>query len=214
MMKKRYRKCCKCGKLATWTYMPSGNGQRWYCDDCVNRGCTCNLRDLSFDGEPKTTNNLIWWSKEVYDKAWETDEDIKIEDLGTKERMPDSFYYERLDEKGRRSPCCEYWYDEEGDDFEETQYYITKAMILSVLDKSKYKLSISASLVSAINEFISKLKDKGNYNTFMSRFYNVCSPYFKIGYSAKINRKFYLSVRDKLRELRIKQPYSWEIDEK
>ena len=99
-------------------------------------------------------------------------------------------------------------------DFEETQYYITKATILSVLDKSKYKLSISTSLVSAINEFISKLKDKGNYNTFMSRFYNVCSPYFKIGYSAKINRKFYLSVRDKLRELRIKQPYSWEIDEK
>ena len=37
-MKKRYRKCCKCGKLATWTYMPSGDGQRWYCEDCVSQG--------------------------------------------------------------------------------------------------------------------------------------------------------------------------------
>lgn len=213
-MKKRYRKCCKCGKTATWLYMPDSNSERWYCDDCVNRGCTCNVHDLNYNGEPGTSDNIIWWPKETYDKAFKNDENNKIEDLGTKERMPDSFYYEYLDEKGRRYPCCEYWYIENGDEIEETKYIITKPIIISVLNKNKYKLSISSSLFNSINDFISKLKDEGDYNVFMSRFYNVCSPFFKIGYSNKINRKFYLSVRDELRKLRIKQPYSWEIDEK
>lgn len=31
---------CKCGKPAVWLYMP-GDGQ--YCDDCVSRGCSCNI---------------------------------------------------------------------------------------------------------------------------------------------------------------------------
>lgn len=213
-MKKRYRKCSKCNKLATWMYMPSGDGTRWYCDEHVPRGCTCCLHDLDFDGEPKNTDNLMWWSKEAYDERWgKADDSVKLEDLGTRERMPDSFYYEHLDDKGRRSPCCEFWYDEEGDEIEETRYNVTKSMVISVLDKNKYKLSISTSLFNAINEFISKLPEEENYNTFMSRFHDVCSPYFKIGYSAKINRKFYLSAKDKLREIRIKQPYSWEIDE-
>ena len=31
---------CKCGKLATWYYMPSEHN--WvYCDNCVPRGCSC-----------------------------------------------------------------------------------------------------------------------------------------------------------------------------
>ena len=33
--------------MAKWYYEPSGKGkiekQNYYCDDCVNRGCGCNL---------------------------------------------------------------------------------------------------------------------------------------------------------------------------
>ena len=34
---------CKCGKLATWGYMPSEGLYR--CDNCVPRGCTCISED-------------------------------------------------------------------------------------------------------------------------------------------------------------------------
>jgi len=35
-------KCMVCNALATWIYMPSdSNGN--YCDDCVPRGCSCNI---------------------------------------------------------------------------------------------------------------------------------------------------------------------------
>ena len=34
--------CQNCGKLAVWDYAPSG-GIGEYCDDCVPRGCSCNI---------------------------------------------------------------------------------------------------------------------------------------------------------------------------
>ena len=35
-------RCDKChAKIATWNYMPREFG--YYCDDCVPRGCSCNL---------------------------------------------------------------------------------------------------------------------------------------------------------------------------
>lgn len=37
---------CKC-KTATWEYIPCG--WRYYCDDCVPRGCSCNI--ISEEGE-------------------------------------------------------------------------------------------------------------------------------------------------------------------
>ena len=40
---------CKCGKLATWVYMPKSEDYPFYCDKCVPRGCSCNL-------EPKDGN--------------------------------------------------------------------------------------------------------------------------------------------------------------
>lgn len=99
-------KCIRCGKPASWLYMPSG---RFYCDDCVPRGCGCNIDNISM-GEPEQTSNpIMWWDK-----------DSTAEDLvqnGYMERNANSFYYEVLDEMGRRAPCCEYEYSEEG--FEE-----------------------------------------------------------------------------------------------
>jgi len=43
-------KCVKCGKLATWCYMPgfaSSESEKddYLCDDCVPRGCSCTDDD-------------------------------------------------------------------------------------------------------------------------------------------------------------------------
>jgi hypothetical protein len=35
-------KCKMCGKKAIWMYMP-GADDAVYCDNCVPRGCSCNL---------------------------------------------------------------------------------------------------------------------------------------------------------------------------
>lgn len=211
-MKKRYKKCSCCNKIATWIYMPSGDGKRWYCDDCVPRGCTCNLHDLNFNGNPNEKTKTIWWSKDAYDKQWKEDDTVSLESLATKERMPDSFYYEYVDEKGRRSPCCEFW-SVDGEEVEERHYIIHKKDIKDTLENSKYKLSISDNLRNSIISFIEMLKDEGEYNIFMSRFHDICQPYMKIGYNAAINRKFYLSVKDKLGKLKVKKPFLWEIED-
>lgn len=209
LMKKRLKKCSCCDKTATWIYMPSGDGKRWYCDDCVPRGCSCNLRSLEYGGEPNGKSNVIWWSKKAYNKC--TDDFLLVK-LATKERMPDSFYYEYVDEKGRRKPCCEFSYVDD-EEVEQRHYIISKKGINKTLEDSKYKLSISNRMKHAIVDFLSKLNNEGDYNYFMSKFHDVCKPYMKIGYNAKINRKFYLSVRDKLRELRVKKPFWWEIED-
>lgn len=39
--------CNKCNNKAVWFYMPSSDIQ--YCDDCVPRGCSCNIIEESCD---------------------------------------------------------------------------------------------------------------------------------------------------------------------
>lgn len=209
MVKKRYRRCCNCNNKAVWCYMPSGDGKHHYCDNCVPRGCSCNLNNIEFDGLPDESRNIVWWSKKTYEKWGETDSSIKLEELSTKEQMPDSFYYEYLDENNKRYCCCEYWYDDD-DIIEERHYTIRKVDIKNMLETSKFKLSISDRLRVSIIDFIETLNDEGDYNIFMSHFYNVCEPYMKIGYNAKINISFYRSVRDRLRKLRVKKLFDWE----
>lgn len=34
--------CNKCNRIAVWHYAPS-DGKGNYCDDCVPRGCSCNI---------------------------------------------------------------------------------------------------------------------------------------------------------------------------
>ena len=93
---------CDCGKLATWTYMPSNiMAHPFWCDDCVNRGCSCNHNHVGSsydfqDGEPDLSEDGVegvnWkWIKKG--KIWAT-----------------------IDEKGREWPCCEFDYEEEGFD--------------------------------------------------------------------------------------------------
>lgn len=87
--------CCKCGKVAQWCYMPGGE---CYCDDCVPRGCSCNVDNVIEFGEPSPDRPVVWF----------TEDDLQMESPGRTERTPDCIYYEYLDEQGRRSPCCEY----------------------------------------------------------------------------------------------------------
>lgn len=41
--------CDKCQSPAIWYYMPSSDIQ--YCDECVPRGCSCNIFDNESDEE-------------------------------------------------------------------------------------------------------------------------------------------------------------------
>lgn len=44
------KKCDKCPKMAVWEYAPS-DGDRAYCEDCVPRGCSCNVIDWESEDE-------------------------------------------------------------------------------------------------------------------------------------------------------------------
>jgi hypothetical protein len=80
-------KCFDCGEMAVWLYLPGDvDWDPYYCDKHVPRGCSCN----EF---PK--------------------EDIKEEDLDI--NNPEH-WEEELDGQGRRFPCCEYLYSENGFD--------------------------------------------------------------------------------------------------
>lgn len=96
-------KCCKCGVSdAVWLYMPGhSDGKDFFCDNCVPRGCGCNIYSLKeFPLEKKKEKNYIFW-------------DEKIENYTT-ELSDKSHYYEVVDKNTRRYPCCEYEYNENG----------------------------------------------------------------------------------------------------
>lgn len=116
----RNAKCCECDKMAVWINMAASREENlFYCDDHVPRGCTCNLCDIDFDGIPEKDENLLWWTKEDYEKNFRNcTTEKEIEELATTKRQVNSFFYEYLDEKGRRYPCCEYEYDEDGFDLD------------------------------------------------------------------------------------------------
>lgn len=101
-------KCSVClEKDAVWLYMPgSDDGNDFYCDDCVPRGCTCNVYSLEeFNPEEEQNKNVIYWNRE--------------RTTSTKHKTEDSFYFEPVDEKWRRFPCCEYDYSPDGYEVEE-----------------------------------------------------------------------------------------------
>lgn len=188
--------------MAVWIGMSNGD---FYCDEHVPRGCSCNLHDLDFDGEPNKNTNVIWWSKEDYDKYFQDQSFKELENIATKERRPNSFYYEYVDEKWRREPCCEIEYDKDGFEMEETVYYLNKKDIIEILEMHKLKYSISKSYVTKIKDLLEKTPDRVKYNKFMTEL-GVFSPqFFKLGYHSPLNIKFYRSIKYKLREKRYKK---------
>jgi hypothetical protein len=99
---------CNCGKMATYFHMPSSSvvDNRYYCDDCVPRGCSCNWHHLSDGFETLPTEE---------DKPWKWVIQEATEYL---EAIPEGKCWVHLDEKGREHPCCEYMWDGDGFDDE------------------------------------------------------------------------------------------------
>ena len=101
------KEICDCKKEATWCYMPgySENQNPYWCDDCVPRGCTCNMYSIKeeYRNKPEGEEGVDWqWVEE--------------------EGYEPNTYWQNIDEKGRAYPCCEYDYEEEGfykEDFED-----------------------------------------------------------------------------------------------
>lgn len=92
---------CKCGKIATWIYMPSeydGN----YCDNCVPRGCSCNIEQTQIiDIEGAYVDYPDKELKQSIDWDW----------------IKKGITWQYLD-NGKAYPCCEFWYHEEGFEYE------------------------------------------------------------------------------------------------
>ena len=82
--------CGQCGApAAEWEYVPAGS-THYSCDDCVSRGCDCQLIDRGIPskttwGEPREDGSIPVW----YDFG-----DVVPE--------------QRRDERGRLLPCIEY----------------------------------------------------------------------------------------------------------
>lgn len=207
MLRKRYRKCSLCNDNAVWFYTPSSPGRTCFCDEHVPRGCTCNLHNIEEFEVPSDNANIMWWTKDAVDN----NVGERLDELSTSVRNDDSYYFEELDELGRRNPCCEFMYLPDGDEIEQRRYSISKKDIIYILERSKYKLRISDLLRNAVIRLLNTTKDTDDYNDFMQRMRRTCEPYFKIGYNGRMSMAFYFSFRENLRELRTKIPFNWEF---
>ena len=55
----KMHKCGCCNKMATWLYLPSSGGMNFFCDDCVPRGCTCNVISFADHTHPIRCLNVV-----------------------------------------------------------------------------------------------------------------------------------------------------------
>ena len=103
------KELCDCGKVAVWCYMPgySGGDSPYHCDECVNRGCSCNHRYVSVEAYHPPLDNP--------DLPSELD---GVENVDWKWCDEEKTHWTHIDSKGREYPCCEYMYDEDGFDIE------------------------------------------------------------------------------------------------
>ena len=109
---------CRCGAKSQWVYMPGyGSGCSPYsCDDCVNRGCSCNTHST------KETYRDLPDETEIEGVDWEW---LKVGDDSVGFLIEnEKEYWRSIDEKGRPYPCCEYEYSEIGFYTEEYQNYL------------------------------------------------------------------------------------------
>ena len=65
----KMHKCGRCNKTATWLYLPSSSGINFFCDDCVPRGCTCNVMGLDIEEPDEQLSNRSFRSQ-LYDKKY------------------------------------------------------------------------------------------------------------------------------------------------
>jgi len=96
----KFYKCSHCKEKAVYWYAPATNKKcnRYYCEEHVPRGCTCNHRYVKEDAYTPSLNNPDYPTSEDIPFKWIKENEIWC----------------HLDNKGREYPCCEYWYEEEG----------------------------------------------------------------------------------------------------
>lgn len=115
-----YHKCERCGKKAQWMYMPNSN---FYCDDCVPRGCSCNIDIISNESAGNGITPTIYYTEDdVSDYINGRINSDELLSRGSLTKLSDSVYYEVLDDQGRREPCCEYDYSYDGFEIEPNEY--------------------------------------------------------------------------------------------
>lgn len=62
------KRLCKCGKIATWLYMP-GDDDWGCCDNCVPRGCSCVENEIDEQGRKEPC--CEWWYQK---EGWNLDD--------------------------------------------------------------------------------------------------------------------------------------------
>ena len=204
--KRKIHKCSHCNKTATWLYMPSTEkGCRFFCDDHVPRGCSCNVYDLECDGEPEEDQLgcTIWWNREDYDKCYI--KHLNPIEYATKERQPDSFYYEVLDEDGKRWPCCEYDYSPDGYERSHNFYVVSLIDVRMCFHTTVHnKLLGNFSMADKLLNYIRQINDSEvGYNELMSNIKTICYYYIKgDDDQSKLNLWFYRSLRGRIYDKR------------
>lgn len=192
-MKIRKKKCSHCENDAVWFYMPSSNGMVNFCDECVPRGCTCNVHNIEEFVNP-TESNIMWWNN-----------DANTYINGSLLKTSKSFYFEQLDEKGRRFPCCEYDYDENGWKYSDNIYGVLLKDIEDIILNNKYLYKINEFMRKDILIMIDNIKMCENnlldYSKLMSQLINViCKPYSQKGTLYEtIHKNFINSIKNALR---------------
>lgn len=205
MVKKvRKHKCSKCGKMATWLYMPSTKGRYFYCDDCVPRGCECNVYNIK--DFPKSENGItqtIYWNKEEYEKYFISENHYSNEEVikgGSPNKKDDSLYYEILDDFGRREPCCEFVYSNDGFELEIPEIVIKKRCLLDCIAKVRnacYLHSTNIDWCGLIKFICNEYGENVNYHIIFNDIANYMVKTYKIIYSSDIvnltNKKIIVS---------------------
>lgn len=211
MKKTRTHRCSCCNKPAVWMYAPASTGRVFYCNDCVPRGCSCNVDTVTGLSRFDMTRKHAFWSKEDYEKYHATDE---LMQHASPTKQEDSFYVEVLDDEGRRNPCCEFWWSEGGYEIEENAYWVDRDVILDVLQKMTRKLpyTIQQELIDKINALDSCVE----YRSFMRKIYDflfVEIPSMEgLPHYPDNALKFYRSFRDRVFRLKRMVTADYSLD--
>ena len=148
-MKYRKKKCCQCGKMATWFYVPGRGVGNFYCDDCVPRGCTCHIRNLNYE------STCVW--EGINPIVYYSENDLGDGDSYPKhcslERKEDSVAFEILDEDGRRFPCVEYDFNSDG-----FKYGVTYDELVGYVHNSYYD-ELEEKIKNKMEEFLERMKE-------------------------------------------------------
>jgi hypothetical protein len=76
-------KCFKCEKIAVWYYAPDNTKDHkdnsYYCDDCISRGCSCNIDPNTKEEIKDEQGRLFPCCEYIYNK-YGFNQEMKIQD--------------------------------------------------------------------------------------------------------------------------------------